>query len=409
LTTTGEFGECSFVPLPLPILVVNSGSSSLKFSLLSLETETVLASGIAERLGTDAADLKLVDLGGVKHEEMMPGADHRSSLLRVINILGNKRRFDVKAIGHRVVHGGEDFRQPVLVTETVVRKIEALADLAPLHNPASVQGIRVATELFPDKPQVVVFDTAFHQTLPDYAFHYAIPYEYYEKYRIRRYGFHGTSHHFVSLQAAKLIGKPFEATQFISAHLGNGCSAAAIRNGRSVDTTMGLTPLEGLMMGTRSGDVDPSLHLYLQEKEQCSLQSITDEILTRKSGLLGVSGVSHDMRSVIAAAGEGHQRARLAIELFCYRLARSILGLTASLSSIDALIFTGGIGENSAAVRARVLTHLAILHPELDQNLNEHHGRGADGRITSRSGLLCLVIATNEELMIARETALLIV
>lgn len=339
------------MPLSHLILVVNSGSSSLKFSLLNLETETVLASGIAERLGTDTADLKMFDLDGVNHEEVMPGTDHRSSLLRVINILGNKQRFDVKAIGHRVVHGGEDFRQPVLVTESVVRRIEELAELAPLHNPASVQGIRVAAELFP--------------------------------------------------------GKPIDETQFISAHLGNGCSAAAIRYGQSLDTTMGLTPLEGLMMGTRSGDVDPSLHLYLQEKEKRSLQDITSEILTRRSGLLGISGVSRDMRLVIAAAGEGNKRARLAIEMFCYRLARSILGLTASLSSIDALIFTGGIGENSAPVRARVLTHLAILHPELDQKLNENHGKGADGRITSRSGLLCLVIPTNEELMIARETALL--
>jgi acetate kinase len=409
LTTTGEFSEGSVVSLSSSILVINSGSSSLKFSLLDPKTETVLASGVAERLGTDSADLKLVDFEGVKHEEVMPRADHRASLLRAIKVLGNKEQFDVKAIGHRVVHGGEDFRRPVLVTESVVGRIEELADLAPLHNPASVQGIRVASELFPDKPQVVVFDTAFHQTLPDYAFHYPIPYEYYEKYRIRRYGFHGTSHHFVSLQAAKLIGKPFDEAQFISAHLGNGCSTAAIRNGRSVDTSMGLTPLEGLMMGTRSGDVDPSLHLYLQEKEQRSLRDITDEILTRRSGLLGVSGVSQDMRSVIAAAAEGNERARLAIEMFCYRLARSILGLTASLSSIDALIFTGGIGENSSLVRARVLTHLAILHPELDQNLNENHGKGANGRITSRSGLLCLVIATNEELMIARETALLIV
>jgi acetate kinase len=409
LTTTGEFSEGSVVSISPSILVINSGSSSLKFSLLDPKTETALASGIAERLGTDGADLKLVDFEGFKHEEIMPGADHRASLLRAIKVLGNKQQFDVKAIGHRVVHGGEDFRRPVVVTESVVRRIEELADLAPLHNPASVQGIRVASELFPDKPQVVVFDTAFHQTLPDYAFHYPIPYEYYEKYRIRRYGFHGTSHHFVSLQAAKLIGKPFDEAQFISAHLGNGCSTAAIRNGRSVDTSMGLTPLEGLMMGTRSGDVDPSLHLYLQEKEQRSLRDITDEILTRRSGLLGVSGVSQDMRSVIAAAAEGNERARLAIEMFCYRLARSILGLTASLSSIDALIFTGGIGENSSPVRARVLTHLAILHPELDQNLNENHGKGANGRITSRSGLLCLVIATNEELMIARETALLIV
>jgi acetate kinase len=396
------------MPPPSSVLVINSGSSTLKFSVLEPETEAVLASGIAERLGTDTANLKLVDPDGVRHAEVMPGADHRAALLRVIEVLG-AQRFEVKAIGHRVVHGGEEFRRPVLVTESVVRRIEELADLAPLHNPPSVQGIRVATELFPGKPQVVVFDTAFHQTLPAYAFHYAIPYEYYQKYRIRKYGFHGTSHHFVALQAAKLIGKPTDQTQFISAHLGNGCSAAAIRSGRSVDTTMGLTPLEGLMMGTRSGDVDPSLHLFLQEKEQHSLRDITEEILTRRSGLLGVSGVSQDMRSVIASAAAGNERARLAIEMFCYRLVRSILALAASLSSIDAVIFTGGIGENSAPIRAQVLTHLAILHPALDENLNENHGKGADGRITSRSGLLCLVIPTNEELMIARETVLLIV
>jgi len=396
------------MPPPSSVLVINSGSSTLKFSVLEPETEAVLASGIAERLGTDSANLKLVDPDGVRHAEVMPGADHRAALLRVIAVLGGAQRFEVKAIGHRVVHGGEEFRRPVLVTESVVRRIEELADLAPLHNPPSVQGIRVATELFPGKPQVVVFDTAFHQTLPAYAFHYAIPYEYYQKYRIRKYGFHGTSHHFVALQAAKLISKPIDQTQFISAHLGNGCSAAAIRSGRSVDTTMGLTPLEGLMMGTRSGDVDPSLHLFLQEKEQHSLRDITEEILTRRSGLLGVSGVSQDMRSVIASAAAGNERARLAIEMFCYRLARSILALAASLSSIDAVIFTGGIGENSAPIRAQVLTHLAILHPALDEKLNENHGKGADGRITSRSGLLCLVIATNEELMIARETALLI-
>ena len=404
----GRFRQCSCMPPPSSVLVINSGSSTLKFSVLEPETEAVLASGIAERLGTDSANLKLVDPDGVRHAEVMPGADHRAALLRVIAVLGGAQRFEVKAIGHRVVHGGEEFRRPVLVTESVVRRIEELADLAPLHNPPSVQGIRVATELFPGKPQVVVFDTAFHQTLPAYAFHYAIPYEYYQKYRIRKYGFHGTSHHFVALQAAKLISKPIDQTQFISAHLGNGCSAAAIRSGRSVDTTMGLTPLEGLMMGTRSGDVDPSLHLFLQEKEQHSLRDITEEILTRRSGLLGVSGVSQDMRSVIASATAGNERARLAIEMFCYRLARSILGLAASLSSIDAVIFTGGIGENSAPIRAQVLTHLAILHPALDEKLNENHGKGADGRITSRSGLLCLVIATNEELMIARETALLI-
>jgi acetate kinase len=288
----------------------------------------------------------------------------------------------------------------------VVQKIEELAELAPLHNPAGAQGIRIAIELFPDKKQVVVFDTSFHQTLPAHAFHYAIPYEYYEKYRIRRYGFHGTSHHFVALEAAKRIGKPIEETQFLSAHLGNGCSAAAIRYGQSMDTSMGFTPQEGLVMGTRSGDVDPNLHFFLQEKEHQQLQEIT-ETLTRKSGLLGVSGVSQDMRTVIDAANAGNKRAGLAVDLFCYRLARSVLGLAAALSSIDALIFTGGIGENSAVVRAQTLTHLAILHPELDEKLNDAHGKGADGRITGASGLLCLIVPTNEELMIARETALL--
>jgi acetate kinase len=407
LTIHQPFGHSAGVSAPSPILVINCGSSSLKFSILDPETEAALASGIAERLITDGADLKMVNLDGSKHNEKIPGADHRAALLRIIELLGGSQKLNIKAIGHRIVHGGEDFRHPVLVTESVVKRIEELADLAPLHNPAGAQGIRIATELFPDKQQVVVFDTSFHQTLPAHAFHYAIPYEYYEKYRIRRYGFHGTSHHFVVLQAAKRLGKPIEETQFISAHLGNGCSAAAVRYGQSMDTSMGLTPQEGLVMGTRSGDVDPNLHLFLQEKEDHQLREIT-EMLTRKSGLLGVSGVSHDMRAVIAAAGDGNKRARLAVDLFCYRLARSVLGLAAALTSMDALIFTGGIGENSAAVRAQTLTHLAILHPELDPKLNEAHGKGADGRITGQSGLLCLVIPTNEELMIARETALLI-
>jgi acetate kinase len=394
------------VPIPSPILVINSGSSTLKFSLLDPETEIVVASGIAERLLTDGASLKLVDLAGATHQESIPNADHRVALLRSIELIGIGQKLEIKAIGHRIVHGGEDFHQPVLVTERVLRRIEELADLAPLHNPPSAQGIRLATELFPGKQQVAVFDTAFHQTLPAHAFHYAIPYEYYEKYRIRRYGFHGTSHHFVTLQAAKQLGRPIEETQFISAHLGNGCSATAVRHGKSMDTTMGLTPLEGLVMGTRSGDVDPSLHFFLQEKEGSSLEEITD-MLTRKSGLLGLSGISQDMRQVIASVAGGNRRARLAIDLFCYRLARAVLGLAAALSSIDALIFTGGIGENSAAIRAQVLTHLSILHPELDPKLNEAHGRDANGRITGRSGLLCLVIPTDEELMIARETALL--
>jgi acetate kinase len=308
-----------------PILVINNGSSSLKFSVLDPQSETVLSSGLAERIGSEQCYLKLSDLEKVKHEENLPLADHRSALIRVIEILSKKERFDCKAIGHRVVHGGEYFREPELVTESVIEKIEELASLAPLHNPAHVLGIRVAAELFPGKPQVAVFDTAFHQTLPNYVFHYAIPYEYYEKYRIRRYGFHGTSHHYVTLEAARRLGKPYDQLQFISAHLGNGCSATAVKHGRSVDTTMGLTPLEGL-------------------------------------------------------------------------------GLAASLTSIDGVIFTGGVGENSAFIRGKVLSHLAILHPEIDPKLNEQNGKQSNGRISSGSGLLCSVIPTNEELMIARET-----
>jgi acetate kinase len=391
------------VPSPFRVLIINSGSSSLKLSIIDAEKEVTLASGIAERLLTEAASLKLTGLGGQRYDQPIPGADHRTALLRALELLGNEETVDIKAIGHRIVHGGEDFKGPVLITESVLQRIEELSELAPLHNPAGAQGIRVVTEIFPHIRQVAVFDTAFHQTLPDYAFHYAIPYEYYEKYSVRRYGFHGTSHRYVCLQAAKRIGKPIEETQFLSAHLGNGCSAAAIRGGKSVDTTMGLTPLEGLVMGTRSGDIDPSFHLFVQEKEGHSLAEIT-QILTRQSGLLGVSGVNHDMRSVIAAASEGNKRARLAVDLFCYRLARSLLGLAAALSSVDAVIFTGGIGENSPAIRAQVLGHLTILHPQIDRELNQTHGKEANGRITATAGLCGLVIPTNEELMIAIET-----
>jgi acetate kinase len=368
-----------------PILVINNGSSSLKFSVLDPKAEIVLSSGIAERIGTEQGLLKLTDLEQVSHQEKLELADHRSALLRVIEILSKRSRFDCRAIGHRVAHGGEYFRDPVLVTDSVLQKIEELAVLAPLHNPANALGIRVAADLFPSKPQVAVFDTAFHQTLPPYAFHYAIPYEHYEKYRIRRYGFHGTSHHYVTMEAARRSDKPYGQTQFISAHLGNGCSATAVKNGQSVDTTMGLTPLEGLVMGARSGDVDPSLLLFLQEREGLRLAEII-EILTRKSGLLGVSGISHDMRSVITAANDGNSQAKLAIDLFCHRLGRAILGLAASLTSIDAVIFTGGIGEHSAFIRNKVLSRLAILHPDIDPKLNGQNGKNSNGRITTGSG-----------------------
>ena len=386
------------------ILVINSGSSSLKFSVLEVQSDSVLASGIAERLGTREALLKFSGSGTEKIEEPIVNADHRAALRRIIDHIRIFVPNGIDALGHRIVHGGEYFREAVLVDEEVIKRIEELSDLAPLHNPPGAQGIRIGSELFPDKPQVAVFDTAFHQTLPPYAFHYAIPAKFYSQYRIRRYGFHGTSNQYVTQELARRLGRPLSELQLLTAHLGNGCSATAVRQGRSVDTTMGLTPLEGLVMGTRSGDVDPSLHFYLHEKEGLKLAGITN-MLTKESGLLGVSGVSHDMRSILQAVGSGNDRAELAVDLFCYRLARALLGLAAGLERINGLIFTGGIGENSAVIRARVLKHLQILRPEINEAWNEHHGRENDGRITEETGLACFVIPTNEELMIARQTA----
>ena len=389
------------------ILVINSGSSSLKFSVLEVRSESVLANGIAERLGTTEALLKFSGADDKKVEEPLFNADHRATLRRVIDHLRALLRNEVDAVGHRIVHGGEYFRDAVIIDDEVVKRIEELSDLAPLHNPPGAQGIRVAWELFPDKPQVAVFDTAFHQTLPPHAFHYAIPPKFYSRYRIRRYGFHGTSTQYVTQELARRLGRPSDELQLLTAHLGNGCSATAVKQGKSVDTTMGLTPLEGLVMGTRSGDVDPSLHLFLQDREGFNLREITD-LLTRESGLLGVSGVSQDMRSILQAIDAGNSRAKLAVDVFCYRLARALLGLAAGLDRIDALIFTGGIGENSAIIRGRVLQHLQILRPTINPGWNEQHGRGTNGRITEETGLSCFVIPTNEELMIARQTAALV-
>jgi len=388
------------------ILVINSGSSSLKFSLLDVQSELVIANGIAERLGTKEASLNFSANGAEKIAEPLPNADHRAALRRVVDHILALVPHEVDALGHRIVHGGEYFRDAVIVDDEVIKRIEELSDLAPLHNPPGAQGIRVASELFPQKPQVAVFDTAFHQTLPPHAFHYAIPPEFYSKHRIRRYGFHGTSNQYITQELARRLGRPLTELQVLTAHLGNGCSATAVKQGKSVDTTMGLTPLEGVVMGTRSGDVDPSLHLFLQEREGFSLGAITD-ILTRKSGLLGVSGVSQDMRSILQAIDSGNDRAHLAVDLFCYRLARALLGLAAGLQRIDGLIFTGGIGENSAIIRARTLKHLQILRPEINETWNQQHGRESNGRITEETGLACFVVPTNEELMIARQTAAL--
>ena len=390
------------------ILVINSGSSSLKFALLEVGSGRVFRQGLAERLGSEQAGLRTRaedgDQSGTEttSEQALPGAGHAEALEEILAHLGERRP---AAVGHRVVHGGETFKASVVVDDQVVARIRACNDLAPLHNPPNVLGIEIARRRFPDLPHVAVFDTAFHQTLPAKAFHYAVPYELYERHRVRRYGFHGTSHAIVAAGAARAIGRPLEDLQLITAHLGNGCSACAIKGGRSVDTTMGLTPLEGLVMGTRSGDVDPNLHQFLADQTGRSLAQITD-LLNRQSGLLGLSGASNDMRTLLAARERGDARAGLAIDVFCYRLAKALLGLGAALQRIDAVVFTGGIGEHAEAVRAETLAQLCILGPVLDPVRNAAHGVGAGGRITADgSPLLSLVIPTNEELAIARETA----
>jgi acetate kinase len=398
------------------ILVINSGSSSLKYALIEASSGRVSRHGLAERLGTAEARVhaySVADEGPpappTESDEPLPGGGHAEAL---VEILAHLDELPPAAVGHRVVHGGEAFSASVVLDDGAVERIRACNDLAPLHNPSNVLGIELARRQFPALPQVAVFDTAFHQTLPAKAFRYAIPHELYERHRVRRYGFHGTSHAYVAGEAARRIGKPLEALQLVTAHLGNGCSACAIRGGRSVDTTMGFTPLEGLVMGSRSGDVDPNLHQFLAEQTGRSLAQITD-LLNRESGLLGLSGASNDMRALLETRARGDARATLAIDVFCYRLAKGLLGLCAALDRVDALVFTGGIGEHAAAIRAETLAQLRVLGPVLDPERNATHGVGeggeAGGRITAdRSPLLSLVIPTNEELVIARETAHLV-
>jgi len=380
------------------VLVINCGSSSLKYSLIDPQTGESISHGLAERLGTETADLVIED--GL--EILLPHASHASALEEILRRLGD---VTIIGVGHRVVHGGERFHESVIIDDAVEEDIQICGELAPLHNPANLVGIQAARTRFPDVVHVAVFDTAFHQTLPAATYLYAIPYAMYENLKVRRYGFHGTSHRYVAQQAAQILDRPLKDLQLLTAHLGNGCSACAIKGGKSTDTTMGLTPLEGLVMGTRSGDVDPNFHEFIAHHTGKTLGEIT-AILNRESGLLGLSGLSNDMRTLTEAAHQGHTRADLAIEVFCYRLAKYLLGLCASLERVDALVFTGGIGEHSAEIRQRTLQHLRLLGVELDPALNDLHGRTAQGRITSKtSRLCCLVVPTNEELVIARETA----
>ena len=368
------------------VLALNCGSSSIKSAVV----ET--AAG-----GRGARVFEAVrELAGVPHARALPA---------LIAELREAAAFDgVEAVGHRVVHGGERFSGAVRIDDRVLHEIEAVSQMAPLHNPANLHGIEALLEALPDVPHVAVFDTAFHQTLPPRAYLYAVPHELYRDHGVRRYGFHGSSHRFVARETARRLGRPLDQTQIVSAHLGNGCSATAIRHGVSVDTSMGLSPLEGLVMGTRSGDVDPGLHEFLAARLGLDLAGVT-RLLNRESGLLGLSELSSDMRELEQARRDGHEGAERAIESFCYRLARQVAGFVVALDRLDALVFTGGIGENSAEVRARVLALLGPLGFELDRERNARHGAASNGEITRGGPPVALVVPTDEERLIADETA----
>jgi acetate kinase len=388
------------------VLVLNSGSSSVKFALLSPESSERVMDGIGAQLGTPEASLRVQWSPDAPVDEGLPDADHHAVVARVLDHLARAghTRDRLLGAGHRVVHGAERFTTSVRVDDTVLAALRSLSDMAPLHNPANVAGIEAVRAILPDLPQVAVFDTAFHQTMAPHAYRYAVPEEWYTQHRVRRYGFHGISHRFVSERAASILGRPPGQLRLVTAHLGNGCSATAVRDGVSVDTTMGLTPLEGLVMGTRSGDVDPGLLGYLTSRTGLGVDELT-HMLNVDSGLVGLSGVGNDMRTIAAAAATGNERARLALEVFVHRLAKAIAGLVVGLQRIDALVFTGGIGENSVLVRSLVLDRLGFLGLTEDPEANADHGRHTDGRISLSGPVVALVVPTDEELLIARDTA----
>ena len=406
------------------ILVLNCGSSSLKFQLIATDLESIaqnndrrLAHGLIERIG-GAAIITLTTEGKPAQRSAAPVKDIRAAVEIVLRWIASegsgidevKSLADIHAVGHRVVHGGEHFTESAIITAEVLHVIEDCIELAPLHNPANIKGILAAREVFgPGLPQVAVFDTAFHQTLPEKAFLYALPYQLYRRHKIRRYGFHGTSHRYVAYRYRTLQNIPREQVNVITLHLGNGCSIAAIKGGTSIDTSMGLTPLEGLVMGTRSGDLDAAIVEFISEKEGLTVQEV-ETLLNTQSGLLGISGLTNDMRELVAEAGENNdRRARLAIEIFCYRAAKYIGSYLAAMNGADAVIFTGGIGENSPMVRELISERLSWLGIELDPQLNKTFLNGREGVITKDAARLkVLVIPTNEELLIARDSVRLV-
>ncbi len=386
------------------VLVLNCGSSSAKFAVIDSATGVERISGLAQRLGSPHATLDWKACGQ-KQSRILHHADHGAALREVGEILAELGLADtIQGVGHRVVHGGARFSGSIPVTPEVVDKIRECIPLGPLHNPPNLLGIEIAQELFPTLPQVAVFDTAFHQTMPPRAYLYAVPYEWFEKHEVRRYGFHGTSHRYVSQKAVQQLGLDPEDHAVVTAHLGNGCSLAAVRNGQSMDTTMGLTPLDGVVMGTRSGSIDPSIIAHMKKQLHRSADDVMDA-LNKRSGLLGISGLSNDMRTLQEAADDGHERAALAIDKFCFSVAKAAAAMIVSLGRVDALVFTGGIGENAVKVRAQIVDLLGFAGFALDPHVNESHGRAQRGRITRSTSPMAAVIATNEELMIAMDTA----
>lgn len=393
------------------VLVINCGSSSLKYQLINSDTENVLAKGLCERIGIDGR-LVYQKAGCDKEitEAAMP--THKEAIQMVLDALVNdktgavKSLSEVNAVGHRIVHGGEKFASSVVITDEVLEAVAQCNDLAPLHNPANLIGINACKELMPGVPMVAVFDTAFHQTMPEKAYLYGLPYEYYENYKVRRYGFHGTSHSFVSKETARFLGMNLENSKIIVCHLGNGASISAVKDGKCVDTSMGLTPLEGLVMGTRSGDIDPAIMEYIAKKEDLDIAGVMN-VLNKKSGLEGISGLSSDFRDLTAGAKEGNKRAIAAIEVFCYRVAKYVGSYAAAMNGVDAIAFTAGIGENVGLVREKVCSYLGYLGITLDAEANAKSG---DDCVISAadSKVKVAVIPTNEELAICRETVALV-
>jgi len=398
----------------MKILVINAGSSSLKYQLIDMETEEVLAKGLCERIGIDGSKLNHTPKGGEKVVIEKPMKDHSDAIQMVLEALTNEEygvissMDEINAVGHRVVHGGEFFSKSVIIDDNVKKAVDQCVPLAPLHNPPNLIGIDACEKAMPGVPQVGVFDTAFHQTMPASSYMYALPYELYENYKIRKYGFHGTSHKYVTQECAKMLGKDINDINIITFHLGNGSSITAVKDGKSVDTSMGFTPLAGVAMGTRSGDIDPAIVKFIAEQENVSLDEV-DNILNKKSGVLGISGLSSDFRDLEAGASEGNERCELALDMFVESVRKYLGNYLVKLGGADAIVFTAGIGENTPVMRADILKGTEFMGIKLDEAKNNAAIRGAQGEISADdSKVKVFVIPTNEELMIAKETAELI-